>query len=75
MKMMNMKLAKEQMPDIGDKIETPDGLGKVVGMNILERVLRIELQDPQRVSRIYIRRNYQTMQKIQYNGQVNEVNV
>ena len=38
MKMMNMKLAKEQMPDIGDKIETPDGLGKVVGMNILERV-------------------------------------
>ena len=24
-------------------------LGKVVGMNILERVLRIELHDPQRV--------------------------
>ena len=28
------------MPDIGDKIETPDGLGKVVGMNILERVFK-----------------------------------
>ena len=25
---MSMKLAKEQMPDIGDKIETPDGLRK-----------------------------------------------
>ena len=49
MKMMNMKTAREQMPDIGDKIETPDGLGRVVSMNILERVLRIELNDPQRV--------------------------
>ncbi|SES43649.1 stage 0 sporulation family protein [Psychrobacillus sp. OK032] len=41
--------AREQMPDIGDKIETPDGIGRVVSMNILERVLRIELNDPQRV--------------------------
>ncbi|TQR18217.1 PSP1 domain-containing protein [Psychrobacillus vulpis] len=41
--------AREQMPDIGEKVETPDGLGKVVSMNILERVLRIELNDPQRV--------------------------
>jgi len=41
--------AREQMPDIGDKVETPDGLGRVVSMNILERVLRIELPDPQRV--------------------------
>ena len=41
--------AREQMPDVGDKVETPDGLGRVVSMNILERVLRIELPDPQRV--------------------------
>ncbi|ALC87116.1 MULTISPECIES: stage 0 sporulation family protein [Bacillaceae] len=41
--------AREQMPDIGDKVETPDGLGKVVSMNILERILRIELHDPLRV--------------------------
>ncbi|GGA48697.1 MULTISPECIES: PSP1 domain-containing protein [Psychrobacillus] len=41
--------AREQMPDIGDRIETPDGFGRVVSMNILERVLRIELNDPQRV--------------------------
>ncbi|MBD7946285.1 stage 0 sporulation family protein [Psychrobacillus sp. Sa2BUA9] len=41
--------AREQMPDIGDRIETPDGYGKVVSMNILERILRIELGDPLRV--------------------------
>ncbi|WP_277586838.1 PSP1 domain-containing protein [Psychrobacillus antarcticus] len=41
--------AREQMPDIGDKVETPDGLGRVVSMNILERILRIELPDPQRI--------------------------
>lgn len=41
--------AREQMPDIGDKIETPDGFGKVVSMNILERILRIELSDPLRI--------------------------
>ncbi|MFF2755686.1 stage 0 sporulation family protein [Psychrobacillus sp. NPDC058041] len=41
--------AREQMPDVGDKVETPDGFGKVVSMNILERVLRIELNDPLRV--------------------------
>lgn len=41
--------AREQMPDIGDRIETPDGYGKVVSMKILERILRIELGDPLRV--------------------------
>lgn len=41
--------AREQMPDVGDKVETPDGFGKVISMNILERVLRIELNDPLRV--------------------------
>ncbi|MFC4410277.1 stage 0 sporulation family protein [Chungangia koreensis] len=41
--------AKEMMPDLGDRIETPDGPGKVVGMNILEHVLQIELTEQQRV--------------------------
>jgi len=41
--------AKEQLPDLGEMIETPQGLGKVVGINILERVLQIELKDPERV--------------------------
>ncbi|WP_409290911.1 stage 0 sporulation family protein [Peribacillus sp. SCS-26] len=35
--------AKEQLPDIGEMIKTPNGKGKVVGLNILERVLQIEL--------------------------------
>ncbi|EMT45275.1 MULTISPECIES: stage 0 sporulation family protein [Anoxybacillus] len=41
--------AKEQLPDLGEIIETPLGLGKVVGLNILERVLQVELVDKDRV--------------------------
>jgi cell fate regulator YaaT (PSP1 superfamily) len=41
--------AKEQLPDIGEFIETPMGRGKVVGLNILERVLQVELKDQERV--------------------------
>lgn len=41
--------AREQMPDIGALITTPDGSGKVVGMNILERVLQVELSEQQRI--------------------------
>ena len=45
MKMMNMKLQKNMLPDLGEIIETPHGKGKVVGLNILERVLQIELME------------------------------
>lgn len=41
--------AKEQLPDIGEMIETPSGQGKVVGLNILERVLQVELINRERV--------------------------
>ncbi|MFE8704228.1 stage 0 sporulation family protein [Cytobacillus sp. FJAT-54145] len=41
--------AKELLPDLGEVIETPEGLGKVVGLNILERVLQVEIADEQRV--------------------------
>lgn len=41
--------AKEQLPDLGEVIETTSGLGKVVGLNILERVLQLELVDRERV--------------------------
>jgi cell fate regulator YaaT (PSP1 superfamily) len=41
--------AKEQLPDLGEKIRTPLGIGKVVGLNILERVLQIEYSDQGRV--------------------------
>ncbi|WP_243292594.1 stage 0 sporulation family protein [Bacillus sp. FJAT-47783] len=41
--------AKEQLPDIGEMIDTPNGKGKVVGLNILERVLQVELVERDRV--------------------------
>ncbi|MEH7380131.1 stage 0 sporulation family protein [Bacillus sp. JJ1533] len=41
--------AKEQLPDLGDMIETTSGPGKVVGLNILERVLQLELIGRERV--------------------------
>lgn len=41
--------AKEQLPDLGEMIDTPLGAGKVVGLNILERVLQVELKDQERV--------------------------
>ncbi|MDM5329483.1 stage 0 sporulation family protein [Neobacillus sp. CF12] len=41
--------AKEQLPDLGEIIQTPQGRGKVVGLNILERVLQVELKEQDRV--------------------------
>lgn len=41
--------AKEQLPDLGEIIVTPQGQGKVVGLNILERVLQVELKEQERV--------------------------
>lgn len=41
--------AKKLLPDIGEVIKTPNGVGKVVGLNILERVLQVELKEPDRV--------------------------
>ncbi|MEH7251249.1 stage 0 sporulation family protein [Neobacillus niacini] len=41
--------AKEQLPDIGEMIQTPQGRGKVVGLNLLERVLQVELKEQDRV--------------------------
>jgi cell fate regulator YaaT (PSP1 superfamily) len=41
--------AKEELPDLGEMIETPQGRGKVVGLNILERVLQVEIKEQDRV--------------------------
>ena len=35
--------AKELLPDLGEMIETPNGRGKVVGLNILEHVMQVEI--------------------------------
>jgi cell fate regulator YaaT (PSP1 superfamily) len=41
--------AKEQLPDLGEIIMTPQGKGKVVGLNLLERVLQVELKEQEQV--------------------------
>ncbi|GAA0438009.1 MAG: PSP1 domain-containing protein [Bacillota bacterium] len=41
--------AKRELPDIGKTIETPYGKGKVVGLNILERLIQIEIPEKERV--------------------------
>ncbi|UTL72794.1 competence/sporulation regulator complex protein RicT [Bacillus halotolerans] len=41
--------AKEQLPDIGEMITTANGPAKVVGLNILERVLQVELMNREKV--------------------------
>ena len=40
----------ELLPDIGKTIETPNGAGKVVGLNMLERLVQVELDEQQRVT-------------------------
>ena len=37
--------AKALMPDIGTKIDTPEGTGRVVGLNLLERLLQVSLKE------------------------------
>lgn len=43
------EMAKEQLPDLGETIQTPNGAGKVVGLNLLERILQVELLDRQQI--------------------------
>lgn len=41
--------AKREMPDMGDRVTTPDGTGRVVGLNLLERRVRVELDELERL--------------------------
>jgi cell fate regulator YaaT (PSP1 superfamily) len=41
--------AKEQLPDLGELIYTSHGAGKVVGLNLMERVIQIELKEMHKV--------------------------
>ncbi|MCM3639430.1 MULTISPECIES: PSP1 domain-containing protein [Bacillales] len=41
--------AKALMPDIGERVQTPEGPGKVVGLNLLERILQVNLSDQEQV--------------------------
>lgn len=41
--------AKRELPDMGEKITTPYGDGKVVGLNMLERIIHVEIPEKERV--------------------------
>src|SRR5699024_979986 len=41
--------AKKSLPDIGQFIDTTEGKGKVVGLNILERLIKVELKESEHV--------------------------
>lgn len=41
--------AKEQLPDLDQRIQTPHGTGRVIGLNILERLIQVELIDKERI--------------------------
>lgn len=41
--------AKKRMPDVGARVDTPEGPGKVVGLNLLEHVLQVSLAEGDQV--------------------------
>ncbi|MEN2766742.1 PSP1 domain-containing protein [Ornithinibacillus xuwenensis] len=41
--------AKRDLPDLGQRVHTPHGKGHVVGLNILDRVIQIEIPEKERV--------------------------
>lgn len=45
----NYETAKKELPDIGETLQTFHGNGRVVGLNILEKHIQIELLEQQRV--------------------------
>jgi cell fate regulator YaaT (PSP1 superfamily) len=45
----NYETAKQELPDIGKKIDSAHGKGRVVGLNMLERLVQIKLEEHDRV--------------------------
>src|SRR5699024_8560803 len=41
--------AKKELPDIGESLKTPLGHGRIVGLNILERIIQIKLSKDENV--------------------------
>ncbi|MCM2676490.1 PSP1 domain-containing protein [Alkalicoccobacillus plakortidis] len=41
--------AKKELPDVGRSIMTPDGKGKVIGLNLLERLVQVSLNEGDQV--------------------------
>ncbi len=45
----NYESAKKELPDVGESITVQYGKGRVIGLNILERLVQIELPEQERV--------------------------
>jgi cell fate regulator YaaT (PSP1 superfamily) len=45
----NYESAKEELPDLGQQVVTPMGSGRVVGLNILERLVQVDLPEAGRM--------------------------
>lgn len=43
MKMIFYEEARAQLPDLGDKIVTPEGKGQVIGLNILDISMQVKI--------------------------------
>jgi len=48
----NYESGKEELPDIGSNVMTPFGIGRVVGLNILERRVQVELKETENVEEL-----------------------
>jgi cell fate regulator YaaT (PSP1 superfamily) len=46
----NYETAKKELPDIGESILTPNGKGRVIGLNILERLIQVDLYEAETVT-------------------------
>ena len=39
---MKMIITRAQLPDVGELVQTPDGSGKVIGLNILDISMQVK---------------------------------
>lgn len=62
---------RKELPDIGEEVDTPKGKGKVAGLNILEKIVQVELHEMERV----IEFTLEELKSVQSNecGTANEV--
>lgn len=50
----NYESGKEELPDLGHIVMTPYGIGKVIGLNILERKVQVELKETQNEEELHL---------------------
>lgn len=43
------EVVKEKIPDVGEIIETREGIGTVIGLNIIDRIIQVKFVDPERI--------------------------